>query len=307
MKIAVVGSTNVDLVSYVDKIPAAGETRTVKNFLTAHGGKGANQAVAAVRLGAEVLMVTAVGDDLFGKAALENFRQNGIDTAHVNIISGEATGVATILVEESGQNRIMIHGGANNFLTPEIILQAADDLKKCSMIVLQLEIPLASVYATINFAKENKIPVLLNPAPATDKLSIEMACKCDFFVPNETELGILTGMTVNTMSEIKSAAKFLLDKGLKNVIVTLGSRGSILMSKTGSESMPTPKVKAVDSTGAGDAFIGCFAEHFSRTKNILSSMKVASQYAALSVTRKGTQSSYPSANEFKNISSANNN
>lgn len=193
----------------------------------------------------------------------------------------------------------MIHGGANNFLTPELILKAADDLRQCALIILQLEIPLAGVYATINFAKENKIPVLLNPAPATKNLSIDMACKCDFFVPNETELGILTDMPVDSLDDVKTAAKFLLDKGLKNIIVTLGSRGSLLMSKTGSELVPTPKVDALDSTGAGDAFIGCFAKHYSRTKNILESMKVACKYAALSVTRKGTQDSYLTRPEFE--------
>lgn len=299
MKIAVIGSTNIDVVSYIDKIPAGGETRPAQNFHTAHGGKGANQAVAAAKLGANVLMVSAVGNDLFGKGALENFRQNKIDTSQISVIEGVATGEATIIVEESGQNRILLYKGANDKLSPELVLQAADDLKKCSLIVLQLEIPLETVYAAINFANSNKIPVLLNPAPAVKDLSIDMACKCDFFVPNETELSILTDMPVNSRDEIKSAANFLLSKGLKNIIVTMGSQGALWLSNDREEFIPARKVQSVDSTGAGDAFIGCFVDNYTKTGDILDSVKLASLYATLSVTKKGTQDSYATAEEFK--------
>ena len=298
MKIAVIGSTVMDVVSYIDKVPVAGETRAASGFHIACGGKGANQAIAASKLGADILMVTAVGDDLFGTESIENFKRNNVDTRYVNVIKDMANGVATILVESSGQNRILLCKGANDHLTPELILQAGEDLKKCDLIVLQLEIPLESVYAAINFASENKIPVLLNPAPAVKELSIDMACKCDFFVPNETELGILTNMPVETVENIKDAAKLLLSKGLKNVIVTMGSRGSLWLSENVEEHVPTRKVEAVDSTGAGDSFIGCFIEHYVKTKDILTSMKRASQYAALSVTKKGTQDSYAYKNEF---------
>ncbi|MBQ6298003.1 MAG: ribokinase [Selenomonadaceae bacterium] len=299
MKIAVIGSTNIDVVSYIDKIPAGGETRAAQNFHTAHGGKGANQAVAAAKLGADVLMVSAVGDDMFGKGALENFKQNKIDTSRVSIIEGVATGEATIIVEASGQNRILIYKGANDKLTPELLMQAADDLKKCGLIVLQLEIPLETVYAAIDFANENKIPVLLNPAPAVKELSIEMACKCDFFVPNETELSILTDMPVNSREEIKAAANSLLSKGLKNIIVTMGSKGALWLSSEREEFVPARKVQAVDSTGAGDSFIGCFVEHYIKTADVFESMKRASLYATLSVTKKGTQDSYATVDEFK--------
>ena len=292
MKIAVIGSTNIDVVSYIDKIPAGGETRAAQNFHTAHGGKGANQAVAAAKLGAEVLMVSAVGNDLFGKGALENFRSHKIDRSRVNVIEGVATG---------GQNRILLYKGANDKLTPELVLQAADDLKACGMIVLQLEIPLETVYAAIDFANANKIPVLLNPAPAVKNLSIDMACKCDFFVPNETELGILTDMPIGSREEIKTAAQSLLAKGLKNVIVTMGSQGALWLSSDREEFIPARKVQAVDSTGAGDSFIGCFVEHYTKTADVLASVKRASLYATLSVTKKGTQDSYATAEEFKNF------
>ena len=291
MKIAVIGSTNIDVVSYIDKIPAGGETRAAQNFHTAHGGKGANQAVAAAKLGADVLMVTAVGDDMFGKGALENFKRNNMDTSRVNVVEGVATGVATIIVEASGQNRILLYKGANDKLTPELVLQAADDLKACNIIV--------TVYAAIDFANENKIPVLLNPAPAVKELSIEMACKCDFFVPNETELGILTDMPVGSREEVKAAAASLLAKGLKNIIVTLGSKGALWLANDIEEFVPARKVQAVDSTGAGDSFIGCFVENYVKTGDVLESIKRASQYATLSVTKKGTQDSYATAAEFE--------
>ncbi|MBR0260692.1 MAG: ribokinase [Selenomonadaceae bacterium] len=299
MKIAVVGSTNIDVVSYIDKVPEGGETRAAQNFHTAHGGKGANQAVAAAKLGADVLMVTAVGDDMFGKGALENFKLNKIDTSRVNVIAGVATGEATIIVEASGQNRILLYKGANDKLTPELVLQAADDLKACNIIVLQLEIPLETVYAVIDFANANKIPVLLNPAPAVKNLSIDMACKCDFFVPNETELGILTDMPISSRDEIKIAATSLLNKGLKNIIVTMGSLGVLWLANGVEEFVPARKVQAVDSTGAGDSFIGCFVENYGKTGDVLESIKRASQYATLSVTKEGTQDSYATADEFE--------
>ncbi len=299
-KIAVIGSTVMDVVSYIDKVPEGGETRASQDFHTACGGKGANQATAAAKLGADVLMVSAIGNDAFGKEYLENYKRHGIETRFVNVIEGTATGVASIIVESNGQNRILLYKGANDKFTPEMIQTAGDELKKCGLIVLQLEIPLESVYAAIDFANENKIPVLLNPAPAVKELSIEKACKCDFFVPNETELGILTGMPIETEEEIKAAAKFLLDKGLKNIIVTMGSRGSLWISGDGKEEkVPTRKVQAVDSTGAGDSFIGCFVENYVKTGDIPGSMKRASQYAALGVTKKGTQDSYATKEEFE--------
>lgn len=301
MKIAVIGSTNMDLVSYIDTIPAAGETREAAGFNTACGGKGANQAVAAGKLGADVMMVTVIGDDLFGEKSMDNFLENNIDTEYVWTATGVASGVATILVDETSQNRILIHKGANACLTPEVIEEAAEALKECGLIVLQLEVPIETVYAAIDFGKANNIPVLLNPAPANKDLSMEKACLCDFFVPNETELAILTGMPTDTEEQVKAAAQTLVDKGLKNVIVTMGSKGSMWLSKDNFLVVPAVKVEAVDTTGAGDSFIGCFVENYSRTQNIPEAMQEASQYASLSVTRKGTQESYLAREEFDKL------
>lgn len=299
MKIAVIGATIVDVVSYVDKAPNYGGTVIAKDFHVACGGKGANQAIAAKRLGADILMVSAVGDDLFGKTALENFQQNGIDTRQIITVPNVSNGVVMIIVETSGQYRSMYYHGASNFLTPENILQAADDLKSCGLFVIQLEIPLETVYAAIDFANKNNIPVLLNPSPLHKKLSIEKACPCEFFILNELELQILTEMPVDSLEKIGTAAKKLLAYGVKNIIVTLGKRGAIWFSEGVTEFVSTLKVESVDSTGAGDAFVGCFVKNYANGRKILDSIKMASKYAALSVTRKGTQGSYLTAEEFE--------
>jgi ribokinase len=301
VKIAVIGSTMMDLVSYTDKIPAAGETCESEEFHIACGGKGANQAIAAGKLGADVLMLTSVGDDLFGEQARKNFAEHHVDTKYVRTAKDTMNGVATILVDASSQNRILIHKGANDRLTPAMIAAAGNDLKQCGLFVLQLEVPLETVYAAIIFARENHIPVLLNPAPAVKELSIEMVCQCDFFVPNETELAALTRMPTNSLDEIRKAAAQLVSQGMKNVIVTMGDKGVLWLNGNQQELVPAKHVTAVDTTGAGDAFIGCFAACYTSTGDIRQSLQEASLYAALSVTKKGTQDSYASYAEFKSF------
>lgn len=298
MKIAVIGSTMMDIVSYMDNMPQAGETRRVEGFHIASGGKGANQAIAAAKLGADVVMMTAVGDDMFGEQSRKNFQNHHIDMSLVKTAKDTSNGIATIVVESSGQNRILINPGANEKLTPEDIEEAGAELAECGLFVLQLEVPLETVYAAIRFAKKHGIKVLLNPAPASRELSLDMACQCDFFVPNETELSILVNKPVDTVAQVQEAAQSLVAQGLTNVIVTMGSRGSLLVNKDETQLVPSLKVEAVDSTGAGDAFIGCFVDTYARTEDVLGSMQRASKYAALSVTRKGTQDSYADAQEF---------
>lgn len=299
MKIAVIGSTMMDAVTYTDHIPAAGETRTSRGFHTAGGGKGANQAIAAAKLGADVLFVTMTGDDVFGGACRANYEAAGIDTSCVGTAQGVANGVATITVEEDGQNRILITRGANDHLTPERLATCEDKIAQCGLIVLQLEVPLKTVYAAIDMGVKHHIPVLLNPAPATTELSIEKACLADYFLPNETELSILTGMPTGTETEIEAAANVLLAKGLKNVVVTMGSRGSLWLANGRKEHIPTTKVTAVDSTGAGDAYVGCFAASLAEGMEPLQALQRAAKYAAQSVTRKGTQDSYLTKAEFE--------
>lgn len=301
MKIAVIGSNMVDLISYINKMPVAGETLEAPDFAIGCGGKGANQAIAAAKLGANVMMMTKVGDDLFADNTIKNFKTYGVDTEFVEKIPHTSSGVAPIFVDQSSQNSILIIKGANKHLLPADIDRAKEKLAQCALIILQLEINLETVYYAIDFGKKHNIPVLLNPAPATKELDIDMACKCDFFIPNETELAILTDMPVKTEDEIKKAALTLIEKGLKNIIVTMGCRGSIWLTKDSIQQIPAYQVNAVDSSGAGDAYIGCFADTYVKTKDVLSAMKKASAFAALSVTARGTQSSYPSKEQLEDF------
>lgn len=299
MKIAVIGSNMVDLISYVDKMPIAGETLEAPDFAIGCGGKGANQAVAAAKYGADILMMTKVGNDIFADNTINNFKKYGIDTKYVEKVNDTSSGVAPIFVDKSGQNRILIIKGANKYLSSADIDKASEDLKQCKLIILQLEVNLETVYYAINFGKKYNIPILLNPAPATKDLDIEEACKCDFFVPNETELAILTNMPVDTDEDVKKAAKYLVDKGLKNVIVTMGSRGSMWVTKKDCQYLKSFKVNAIDTSGAGDAFIGCFASCYVQNNDVLTSMHEASAFAGLSVTKRGTQISYPTKEDVK--------
>ena len=298
MEIAVIGSSMVDLIAYTDEVPKAGETLEAREFQMGCGGKGANQAVAAALLGSEVMMMARVGDDAFADNTIANFRSFGVNTDHVEKVSGVSSGVAPIWVDKDSQNRILIIPGANKHLLPADIDAAAERLKHCSMIILQLEIPLETVYHAIDFGNAHEIPVILNPAPATPALDLDYACKCDFFVPNETELEILTGMPVETEEQIHAAADTMLKNGLKHLIVTMGEKGALWMHGEDTDHFAAPGVDAVDTTGAGDAFIGCFAHSLNRDGDIEKAISLAVRYASHSVTGKGTQTSYATAEEF---------
>ena len=298
MDIAVIGSNMVDLITYTNSMPKAGETLEAPDFALGCGGKGANQAVAAAKLGASVMMVSKVGEDLFADNTVKNLQRFGVDAQHVTVAAGTSSGVAPIFVDDQSQNRILIIKGANAHLSPADIDAAADDLKRCRLMVLQLEIPLSTVYYAIDFARQNGIQVILNPAPAVAGLDIDYACQCDFFMPNETELEILTGLPVSTEDEVLRAGQMLLGRGLKNLIITLGSRGSVWMQGDAVHRIKPTPVKAIDTSGAGDAFIGCFAHFLIQHGDIAKAMQSASDYAACSVTGRGTQLSYPDADTF---------
>lgn len=299
MDIAVIGSNMVDLITYTNQMPKAGETLEAPDFAIGCGGKGANQAVAAAKMGGSVMMVSKVGDDLFAPNTVANLKQQGVDTQFVTTAPGTSSGVAPIFVDDQSQNRILIIKGANQQLKPADIDAAAEALKACQLIILQLEIPLETVYYAIDFARQHDIKVILNPAPAVASLDIDYACKCDFFMPNETELEILTGMPVGTDDEVIRAGQTLLKRGLKNLIITLGARGSLWMAGDTLHQVAPTSVKAVDTSGAGDAFIGCFAHTLVKTGDIPTAMAQASAYAACSVTGRGTQRSYPDAETFQ--------
>ncbi|MGL5405469.1 MAG: ribokinase [Propionibacteriaceae bacterium] len=298
MDIAVIGSNMVDLITYITRMPVLGETVEAPDFQMGCGGKGANQAVAASKLGSKVLMVTRIGDDAFADNTLENFRSHGIDTTHV-LRTRASSGVAPIFVDEQSRNSIVIVKGANALLSPADIDQALPEIMDCGLIVLQLEIPLETVYYAIEVGKKHGIPVLLNPAPATADLDFSRIASVDYFVPNESELALLTGRPVATLTDIDAAVADLISRGMSNVIVTLGERGVLWVSKDGRQLIESVSVAAVDTTGAGDAFIGCFSHALMRGYSVPEALQLANRYAADSVTRRGTQLSYATAQELQ--------
>lgn len=296
-KIAVVGSANVDLVTFNDTFPRPGETIFGKRFDLGFGGKGANQAVAASRCGASVSMVANVGDDLFGPSTVKNFEASGIDASHVRIVGGVSSGVAPIFVEPSGQNRIIVIKGANETLSPEDVERAAPLLSEVNTILLQFEIPLPTVYYTVRFARSRGIRCIVNPAPA-QALDFREIAAADYFVPNESEAEAITGIAVHNLDEARKCADDLLARGIPRVIITLGERGSLLATAQGKELIPAFKVDPIDSTGAGDAFIGSFAVFLAEGFSDKAALTRASLYAALSTTQVGTQKSFPSRQVF---------
>lgn len=299
-KVAFIGSTNIDLITYSDRKAKEGETLEAQTFKIEHGGKGSNQAVAAAKCGSNVIIVSKVGDDSFANMCLDNYKKQGIDTTFVQKVENTNTGVASIFVNnKTSQNSILIIKGANEYVRPNDIDKAYDVLKNVDMIVLQLEIPLQTVYYAIDFAVSHGVKVLLNPAPAVPNLSLEYVCKCDFLIPNETELEILTGMHCNTIDEIKVAANYLFNHGLKNLIVTLGSRGALWISKENELLFKPRNVNAIDTSGAGDAFIGCFSHFYTQTGNIEQSIEKSVIFSGISVMYEGTQSSYPELGLFE--------
>jgi len=296
-KIAVVGSANVDLITFHEAFPRPGETIFGKKFDLGFGGKGANQAVAARRCGASVGMVAKVGSDLFGPATIKNFESLGIDASHVRVAEGVSSGVAPIFVDPSGQNRILVVKGANDTLSPEDVEAAAPLLREAGTLLLQFEIPLDTVYHVIRFAKANSLRCIVNPAPALPVDFKEVAA-ADYFVPNESEAAAITGMPVHSLDDAKKCAEYLLAQGLSRVVITLGDRGSVAATSKSLEIIPAFKVDPIDSTGAGDAFIGSFAVFLAEGLPDKEALTRASLYAALSTTRIGTQKSFLTREEF---------
>jgi ribokinase len=290
-RIAVIGSANIDLTTFADRFPKAGETIFGQKFDLGFGGKGANQAVASRLCGAEVFMVARVGNDLFGPATIENFKKLGIDAAHVKQIEGVSSGVAPIFVEPNGQNRIFVVKGANDLLKPADVDAASDVLKTVDCIVLQFEIPLETVYYSVGFARKNGIRCIVNPAPA-QPVDLNALSALDYFVPNESEAETITGMPVRNVEDAKKRAEKLLSGGIKRVILTLGANGSLLAGREGMEHIPAFSVKSVDSTGAGDAFIGSFAVFLAEGMSEREAVRRANLYAGLSTTGVGTQKSF---------------
>jgi ribokinase len=294
--IVVVGSSNMDLVAKAPRIPVPGETLTGTDFFIAPGGKGANQAVAAAKLGANVIFVAKLGKDVFAAKSLENFETVNINTKHIEQLDDVPSGTAVITIDDDGQNVIIIIPGANGKLTPADVDKAESDIADAAVVVAQLEVPIETVEQAAKVANKNNVPFILDPAPAKP-LSDELLGKVDIIKPNETEAQIITGIKVTDEASAAKAADALLAKGIGTVIITLGDKGLMLATKEAKEMIPNNKVKAVDTTAAGDAFTGALAFGLANGSSIKDACAYANIVAAISVTRYGAQPSMPTKQE----------
>ena len=296
-KIVVIGSSNVDLLMKMDHLPEKGETVTDAEFFQVYGGKGANQAVAAARAGGNVAFVNCVGEDAYTPQMVQNYKNDGIDTRFVFQEKGVASGHALIMIGGAGMNYLSVAPGANYQLTPEKINEAMPVIEQAAMIVMQYEIQEETIKYVIDIANRKGIPVMWNCAPAR-AFDVSYIPKINILVLNEVEAGFLAGMQVEYESDAEVAAKKLVDKGVGKVIITLGSKGAFVLTKTEKVSVPSFKVEAVDTTAAGDTFCGAFAVAIVEGKSLNDALQFASAAAAISVTRMGAQPSAPTREEI---------
>ena len=297
-QIVVVGACMIDLISYVPRFPHMGETLHGTEFRMGYGGKGANQAIMAAKLGSKVVMVSKVGDESFGAGTLENFKKNGVSTDFVYKSKEEFSGVAPIFVTPKGENSIVIVSGANNKLTAMEIEKASNEIKQSSYLICQLEIEVELSLIALRLAKKLGVSTILNPAPARSSLPEEIYKLTDIFCPNESEAELLTGKKINSMTDIEEMAKQFVTAGAKSVIITLGENGCYVLSNGVGKHISANKVSVVDSTGAGDAFVGALAHFLDLGIDIFESSKWASAVATISVQGKGTQSSFPERDQL---------
>jgi len=295
--LCVVGSSNIDLTFRTSRLPRPGETLAGSDFHLGQGGKGANQAVAAARLGARVSMVTRVGQDIFGEQIVANYRAQGINTTHVVIDRERPSGVASIIVDDEARNCILVVPGANQGLSPQDVRQAADVLRTANVLLCQLEVPLETIQEAFHLARSAGVRTVLNPAPAA-ALPDDLLRMTDLCVPNETELEQLTGQPAGTVAQATAAARSLLQRGPRLVIVTLGERGALVVDAQTAQHFPAVPVQALDTSGAGDAFIGGLAVFLAEKVALAEAMRRAHAVAALSVTRLGTQTALPTRGQL---------
>ena len=297
--ICVRGSLNMDLVVNVDTMPKPGQTIIGSNFKEVPGGKGANQAVAMARLNGNVSMIGKVGEDGFGQTLINSLKNDKVDTTYIQTAKG-ATGVALITVDKNAQNSIVVSPGANFEVKEDDIDNNIEAIKNSDIVVLQLETPLNTIKYALNKAKELNKYTILNPAPAV-KLDDEIIKNVDLLTPNETELEIISEVSIETEEDIQKAAQIMIEKGVKELIVTLGSKGSLYINKEKSMFKKAYKVEAMDTTAAGDSYTGALAVALSQDKNIEDAMDFASKVGALSVLKEGAQSSLPTLEDVKNF------
>ncbi|MEW6061947.1 MAG: ribokinase [Bacteroidota bacterium] len=295
--ITVIGSSNVDLIVKLPRFPKPGETVLGGQFYKAQGGKGANQAVAAARAGANVCFISRVGNDDFGKSTLLSYSKDGITIDHVSVDNTIPTGVAVIYVDAHGENTIGLAEGANATLTPEQVRRAASVISLSKLLLLQLEIPFETVKESILLARKANVPVILNPAPA-QPIDSEILKNVSILTPNEIEAEFLTGISLTTDDAIKHAAQQLRSRGVHTVIITLGSRGVYVSTERENLFVPSFQVEAADTTAAGDVFNGTLAVAIAEGKKLIDAIRFANAAAALSVTKLGAQTSAPRREEI---------
>lgn len=295
--ILVIGSSNTDMVVCSERLPRPGETVLGGEFFMNSGGKGANQAIAARRLGAAVTFITKLGDDMFGDRLQSVFMNEGIDTSGILIDENIPSGIALINVDKSGENSISVAQGSNGELSVFDVEKLSHLIDESELVLVQLEIPIETVTHVIKYAKQGGKRVILNPAPAAN-LSDDTLKGIFAITPNETEAELLTGIAVSDEKSAEDAANVLHRKGVENVVITMGSKGAYLSNSICHELIPAIKVEAVDTTAAGDVFNGAFAAALSEDYPIYDAVKFASRAAAIAVTRMGAQSSAPYRNEL---------
>jgi ribokinase len=296
--VVVIGSLNMDLVTRAPRLPRGGETLIGHSFTTVSGGKGANQAVAAARLGAQVAMVGCVGNDDYGVQLRDALLAEQVDCQAVSAVE-DSSGVALIVVDDNSQNAIVIVAGANGAMTPAVIDRFDAVLQAADVVICQLEIPDATVGHALKRARALGKTVILNPAPASRPLPADWFAAIDYLIPNESEAAALSGLTVDSLQTAENAASHLIALGAGKVIITLGAEGSLFASGKGFEHFPAPKVKAVDTTAAGDTFVGGFAAALAGGKSEAEAIRYGQIAAALSVTRAGAQPSIPTMSDVQ--------
>jgi len=299
-KIIVVGSCNTDMVIKAERLPVPGETILGGTFLMNSGGKGANQAVAAARLGGDVTLISKTGNDLFGKQSVVLYTSENINTEFIFSDSKLPSGVALITVDAMGENCIVVASGANSHLKPVDIDKALKAIESADIILMQLEIPIETVEYVAELSASKGKKVILNPAPA-QALSLSLLQHIDIIVPNKNEAEILSGIKVSDAKSAKRAADIIAKKGVNNVVITLGSQGAVILEKNIYHVVPAYVVEAIDTTAAGDTFCGALCVGLANGKSLLDAVKLAVKASAITVTRMGAQSSLPYYSELSLI------
>ncbi len=302
-KIVVVGSSNTDMVIKLERLPGPGETILGEDFIMAAGGKGANQAVAAARLGGDVTFVARVGADIFGKQAIQNFQKEGINTDFIVMDNKNPSGVALIFVDKKGENTIAVASGANNKLSKQDVAAAKQKIESANVMLLQLETPLETVQYAARLASEAGVKVVLNPAPARE-LDETLLRTITVLTPNESETELLTGIKVEDEESAIRAAEVLKEKGVSEIIITMGAKGSFLIRDNKAILIPTKEINAIDTTAAGDAFNGALSYALAKKEPLDKAVRFANLVGALSATKLGAQPSMPTYDELRSFSNA---